>query len=1175
MIKLEDIKVGDWIVGIEVTQSVLVKQVEKGATADTVIVIYKGSMGNVDEIILYRYDEERLKPASVRWTFDAPSADFKLGLEAYRMANAALFDPMIAIHTSAVEPLPHQISAVYESMLPKQPLRFVLADDPGAGKTIMAGLLIRELILRSDSERILIIVPGSLVDQWQDELLEKFNLHFKIFSREWQDQSAGGNYFLETNKIICRLDQLARNEKLKEKLRNTSWDLTIFDEAHKLSAYYYGGKINKTKRFQLGELLSSISRHFLMMTATPHKGKEEDFQIWLSLLDGDRFFTEFRDGIPKVDLSETMRRVVKEELLKFDGTRLFPERYAYTTKYQLSSLEAELYEKVTNYVRQEMNRADKLGKKNKNVVGFALTILQRQLASSPEAIYKALERRCKRLKSRLEETKLMVDSQPKLTKALDKYKDFDEDDHDLNAEEQEELAEEATSEVSAAETIAELEVEISILEGLTRQARAVWESKNDRKWAELSQLLEDKSKMFKGDGNRRKLIIFTEYKDTLNYLVNRIGEIFGSQAIRIIHGGIHREERRQAQEEFRNNPKVTVLVATDAAGEGVNLQNANLMINYDLPWNPNRLEQRFGRIHRIGQEEVCHLWNMVSVQTREGEVFNTLFQKIEQERKALGGKVFDVLGEAFTDTPFKDLLINAIRYGESPETKARMQEVIDNALDRERLKQIIESHALVEQKMGLEKLYTVKDEMEKAEARKLQPHFVRTFFIQAFQALGGEMLVHEPGRFEVTYVPPEIQNFYHGIGETRSRISDQYERICFEKNLVDLKGKPPGEMAHLIHPLVRATTRLTHQKHKAKLEQGAVLVNPNDNSLEPKMLFVVEHIVRETGEEAKLASRRLQFVEIDKDGNAKNAGWAPHLDLAPITDSDRDLVSDVLHTTWLNSGESDFNVETLVSKYATENLAPEHHKEIKNRRERQANKILKAVKERLGTEIDHLSQRVTELENGVQEVQAGRQMQLENTRRRLNEFKDRLEKRQTAIKVFKDVNSHLPTIKSAALVIPQGLLATRKGDKSPTDNAEARSRIERIAMDVVKETEQFLGYEVEDVSHENCGWDITSRPHRKDKESFKPNRHIEVKGRSKGQTTITVTRNEIMYALNQADSFILAIVVVDFKENGDNSIEGPYYIQNPFTSEPEFEEVSINYDLKKLLRKSVNPEDTI
>lgn len=1179
MLKLEDIKKDAQVRGIRTKEIVRIVQVEPVGDA-AITVYYKDSQGKLDEQMLFRSDEARLELATVGrpWAFDAPGAEFKLGLEAYRISQAALFDPMMAVHTSNVEPLPHQISAVYEAMLPKQPLRFVLADDPGAGKTIMAGLLIRELIMRGDAKRILIVSPGSLTEQWQDELLEKFGVTFDIFSREKQEQCASGNYFDETDQLICRLDQLSRNEDFQEKLKNTEWDIIIVDEAHKLSASYFGTKINKTKRFQLGELLGSITRHFLLMTATPHNGKEEDFQIWLSLLDGDRFYGKFREGAHKVDVSDMMRRMVKEELLKFDGTPLFPERRAYTANYELSPMEASLYEQVTTYVREEMNRADNLDSKKKNNVGFALTILQRRLASSPEAIYQSLKRRRKRLEDRLEETRLIVRGQGvqkdgvaetlgeyNIKKKIDIPDNYDELDEDLSAEEYEILSEQVLDQATAAETIPELEIEILSLKDLEYQALMVVQSGNDKKWEELSYLLQDKPEMFTASGTRRKLLIFTEHKDTLNYLVKRIGDMLGNQnAVRTIYGGTNRDERRKIQEEFRNDPEVVVLVATDAAGEGVNLQNANLMVNYDLPWNPNRLEQRFGRIHRIGQTEVCHLWNIVAAETREGEVFKKLFDKIEIEKQALGGKVFDVLGEAFDNVSLKDLLVDAIRYGEAPETKAKMNEVIDDALDAEHLKEILRRNALVEQHMGLEELYAVKEEMEKAEARKLQPYFIRAFFTEAFQTLGGEMRNREPGRFEVRHVPAAIRERDRIIGETRTPVLRKYERICFEKHHIRQQGKPMADMIHPSHPLMHASIDLVLEAHRPKLKQGAVLVDPNDDNLEPKVLFMVDHTVREGGNSTDIASRRLQFVEIGEKGNAINAGWAPHLDLQPIDDYDQKLVGDILNAPWLNN-----NLEALALNHASQQLVPEHYGEVKGRRERQADKTLAAVNERLVKEINYWSDRYIKLKD---DVNAGKQprMQPEMARRRVDELTARLEQRKTELEALKNVISSTPVVMGGALVIPQGLLAHRKGETQFSVDAEARSRVERIAMNAVMDAERSFGFEVKDVGAEKCGWDVTSRPPANADGSIRSDRHIEVKGRAKGQSTITVSRNEIIYGLNQADKFMLAIVIVDGEE-----FEGPYYVKTPFTVEPDFGVASINYDLSDLLSKAVAPEQTV
>ncbi|MDN6180712.1 MAG: DUF3883 domain-containing protein [Halomonas subglaciescola] len=1176
MLKLEEIKKDAQISGIKADEIVKIVSAEP-VGSDALTVIFRDSQGQLQEQMLFRSDEAKLATAEAgrSWAFDAPGAEFKLGLEAYRISQAALFDPMMAVHTSNVEPLPHQISAVYEHMLPRQPLRYVLADDPGAGKTIMAGLLIRELLMRADAKRILIVAPGGLTDQWQDELLEKFGVLFDIFSREKQEQSASGNYFDEQNQLICRLDQLSRSEELQEKLANSEWDLIIVDEAHKLSANYFGNKINKTKRFQLGELLGSITRHFLLMTATPHNGKEEDFQIWLSLIDSDRFYGKFREGAHKVDVSDMMRRMIKEELLKFDGTPLFPERRAYTANYDLSDAEAELYADVTNYVRNEMNRAEQLGGKRKGTVGFALTMLQRRLASSPEAIYQSLKRRHRKLEDRLTEMTFLARGQGvsenrddpilgtyTVNKKLELPEDFDELDEELSAEEYELYAEQVVDQATAAETIPELEAEIASLQDLEQQALDVVQSGNDRKWEELSHLLHDSPEMFLGQGQRRKLIIFTEHKDTLNYLVARIRDMLGNpDAVITIYGGTNRNDRRKAQEQFRNNPDVVVLVATDAAGEGVNLQNANLMVNYDLPWNPNRLEQRFGRIHRIGQTEVCHLWNLVANDTREGAVFQKLFDKLEIEKTALGGKVFDILGEAFENTSLKELLVEAIRYGESPEIKARLEQVIDGALDTDHLRDIIRRNALVEQHMGLEDLYSVKEEMEKAEARKLQPYFIRAFFNEAFATLQGEMRAREPGRFEIRHVPAAIRERDRVVGESRTPVLKKYERICFEKDRVRVSGKPMADLIHPMHPLMHAATDLVLSAHRTKLKQGAVLVDPSDDGTQPHVMFMIDHSVREThsqaGEAPRVASRRLQFVEIDEQGSAAHAGWAPHLDLQPIDAQDVSLVQDVLNAPWITG-----DLEALALNHAVQQLVPEHYQEVKGRRERHADKVLNAVNERLVKEINYWSDRYIKL---TDDMKAGKQprMQPEMARRRVDELTERLNQRRRELEAMKQVVSSTPVIIGGALVIPQGLLASRKGETQFSVDAQARARVEQAAMQAVIDAERALGHEVFDVSSQKCGWDLTARPPANADGSILPDRHIEIKGRAKGQSTITVSRNEIIYSLNQADKFWLAIVIVD-----GESTEGPFYIKNPFTAEPDFGVASINYGLKELLSKA-------
>ncbi len=635
--KLEDLQPESTVRGVHAAEAVTVVGV-KWHGADALTLLYRSASGTVAEEVLFRDDEARFELVSQGrpWSFDGDGALYRLVSEAHRIRLAHLFDPMLAVHTSQVDPLPHQITAVYEAMLPKQPLRFLLADDPGAGKTIMAGLLIKELIARGDLGRCLVVCPGSLVEQWQDELRDRFGLSFKIMTNDELETARTGNWFLENDFALARLDKLARNEDIQAKLsaRDCEYDLVICDEAHKMSATFFGGEIRYTKRYRLGQLLSRITRHFLLMTATPHNGKETDFQLFLALLDGDRFEGRFRDGVHRIDVTDMMRRMVKEDLLKFDGRPLFPERRAYSVSYKLTDDEARLYHAVTEYVREEFNRAEALqNDKRAGTVGFALTVLQRRLASSPEAIHQSLMRRRNRLESRLREVQVMRRGAALASTAQGVSLGTEDLEYldDAPEVEVEEVERKVLDEATAASTISELEAEIESLRRLQEMAAEIRRAGSDTKWQELSTLLDEllmpeasslsqseedlsqahEKRTASQASSQRKLVIFTEHRDTLNYLINRIETLLGRpEAVVQIHGGMGREQRRKAQEAFLYDPEVQVLLATDAAGEGINLQRAHLMVNYDLPWNPNRLEQRFGRIHRIGQTEVCHLWNL-------------------------------------------------------------------------------------------------------------------------------------------------------------------------------------------------------------------------------------------------------------------------------------------------------------------------------------------------------------------------------------------------------------------------------------------------------------------------------------------------------------------------------------------------------------------------------------
>ena len=1315
-------------------------------------------------------------------SFGADGRRFRLAAEAERIRLAHLFDPYLAVHASHIEPLPHQITAVYGEMLPRQPLRFLLADDPGAGKTIMAGLLIRELMLRGDLERCLVVAPGSLVEQWQDELESKFGLAFDLLTRERIEAAgAGGNPFTGSNRLIARLDVLSRSEDLRRRLEAAKeWDLVVCDEAHRMAAGYFGSEVRYTKRYRLGQLLGARCRHFLLMTATPHNGKEEDFQLFMALLDPDRFEGRFRGGAhrgggpsqgggaargdgssggvgvsrgageprgggaPRGDAGDLLRRLTKEELLRFDGRPLFPERRAHTVHYALSGGEAALYAEVSDYVREEMDRAERFAardEKRRRNVGFALQILQRRLASSPAAIHESLRRRRERLEARLvhrlarggeDAGRIIQDpgrtgqdatraepgpgragrgavrtendairigrdaartgweanraGPPGPPSRDDRYAapaadstpasisipapalgptalaapadpDFDPDDLEEAAQEDVDAIEaRVLGHATTAETVAEFEAEIDALRRLEDRARALRRGGADTKWLELASLL-DHPLMTGAGGRRRKLIVFTEPRDTLEYLAGRIRTRLGrDEAVVVIHGGVGRADRRKAVEAFMHDPEVAVMVANDAAGEGVNLQRAHLMVNYDLPWNPNRLEQRFGRIHRIGQTEVCHLWSLVAKDTREGEVYGRLLEKLETARAALGGRVYDVLGRLFEGAGMRDLLMDAIRYGERPEVKARLFERVDGAADRERLLALLEDRALARDRLGAAEVGRIREEMERAEARRLQPHYVESFFLQAFRHLGGTVHRREAGRYEITRVPGPIRTREPRAGGV-GPVLERYERVCFEKSKiagdVDGDGAGPGAaspnsgtnpdfgpgagpgagdsdgtgpLAAVClspgHPLLDATVDLVLERYRGVLAEGAVLVDESDAAGDGetiRALFHFEIAVRDGREgrpgHPRIVSRQLRFVEVEVDvdtdadvdadvdteagvntdadagagaGHAdagpdarsvRDAGPAPYLDYRPIEDDERAAIAERIEAA--RSGGPDRpgqpgqpsrpvrDLEDAAMTWARTHLASAQAGEVRARRLPEIDRVEAEVTARLKRGIVFWDNRALRLRDDEREGKAAGPVSAARAVARADELADRLARRRAELARERDLAPLPPVVRGRALVVPIGLLRRA----SPASGAAAeplevrettpagRAEVERLAMAAVMAAERALGHEPRDVSAAKVGYDVESREAKTGRLRF-----IEVKGRAGDADTVTVTHQEIRTALNKPDAFILAIVRVR-----DGYVSGPRYLRRPFRAEPDFDAVSVTYNLRELLARAEAP----
>ena len=1203
--KFDDLVAGMRLNGVVASGEVTIVALEMHG-AGSATLTYRTGDGHLGERIIGTADLATFDEADQpKWSFDADGAMFKLAAEAQRLRHAHLADPFVAVDMSNIEPYPHQIDAVYNQMLELRPLRFVLADDPGAGKTIMSGLLIRELMLRGDVVRCLIVAPGSLVEQWQDELWHKFGLSFELMSRAAVEDSRTGNPFVEKNLLIARLDQLSRSEDMLGKVKGSEWDLVIVDEAHKMSARRYRGELRRTKRFVLGEALRTRTRHLLLLTATPHNGRNDDFLAFMTLVDPDVFEGQLRrlhntDELAKMpDTSQVMRRIVKENLHTFEGRRLFPERHAHSLTFELSARENELYEAVTNYVRTGMNRALRMqdgGDRRGLMVGFALAGLQRRLASSPAAIYHSLRRRRDRLDEQSSEMRHLAASGnpvswadlPRGVRIADP-EDFDFEDY--SDDEWDQIESYAIDAYTAAVTADELAAEVRELTDLVELADAVRSSGDDTKWVQLRDLL--RSDRFGvpdtadadgaaadtvGDGSAvdtevargsqwdtRKLIVFSEHKDTLSYLQERIAAELGRpEAVVVIHGGIKRHERRAIQDRFRVDPTVRVLVATDAAGEGVNLQVANMMVNYDLPWNPNRIEQRFGRIHRIGQRLPCHMWNLVAHETREGQVFHRLFQKIEQQRAVFGDQVYDVLGDSQINVSLRELLMRAIRSDSDPAHAAWMDEVIDGDIGTQ-LEGVLSERALVSGLADPASNDEIRRSMALACSRKLLPWFVEAFFSSALRTYGGRITGREGGRFEITRVPATVRA---AADLALGPVHDRYFRVTFDKAYVELDRSCSGSdtQAELIapgSPLLTAVIRKVDEDHGKTLGQGAMLVDPADSSVEPRLLVFVDHSItdgRLVHGSRQVVSRRFQYVEIDRHGNVRNPGGQPYLNYAPLTLGQAGLLDGHLDLDWAGC-----TAEVGARDWAIENLAGPHFEEVRAVVCARVERVEQAVKERLEAEIRFWDGRAEELK--AQENAGGKpRLNSGKASARADALEVRLAQRRAELALEANLHNGPPTVVGAALVVPQGLL-DRLAGKAPVMDVEStgdKMETDRRAVAAVMNAERELGRRPEQQQHSNPGFDVLS---------FDPAKGvhylIEVKGHLPETEQISVSNTQFGHAKCNPDVWRLAVVSVPHEANAEPEVR---YLLRPFEGVTMHEaQTSVPLRVADLLANAVAP----
>jgi superfamily II DNA or RNA helicase len=1097
--------------------------------------------------------------------FSADGNLFKVAAEARRIQLASLYDPFMAIHSSKVEPMPHQIEAVYECLLPKYDLRYVLADDPGAGKTIMSGLYIRELQIRGLLKHCLIVAPGSLVANWQEELHDKFSLETEIISRAHVDSAPDGDPFSRHEICIARLDMLKLDDELIQAACSHTWDLIIVDEAHKMSVSVFGNEAKESKRFKLGMKLEKAAVNFLLLTATPHNGKDEEFQQWLRLLDRDRFEkaasgSKKREVGGRPEISDLMRRKVKEKLSTFDGKPLFPPREAHTLTFTLTPAERDLYESVTEYVSTQFNKASQLTGQKRAIVGFVLTLLQRRLASSPLAILRSLENRHRKLSDTLDAVKEAIefgkfsDIAPAVPTTLEGMFDDEEWDEDaIGFDEEDDAAIDdlissllpgdlvLTSD-NAGTIVFGLKQEIFDLKELVNKAKKVLNLGTDTKWSELSTLLTS-DMMARKDGHRRKIIIFTEHRATIEYLTHKIAGVIGDdpdnmEKIAVIHGGVRRKDRLTIQHRFNHDPTLEVLVANDAAGEGINLHRAaNYMVNYDLPWNPNRLEQRFGRIHRIGQKEICHLWNLMAKDTREEMVFGRLLEKIANEKEQLDGEVFDILGVLIPESDLKRMLMDAVRRGASPEAKKHFEKEIASRFDLDKIREIRKANQLTQdEEMGLDRIEEIRLQMERAKVRRLQPHYLASFFREAIEILGGQIIERksEIGRFEVRRVPKILQEESRRRGR-RIGLSPRYERVTFDKHALSIEENSiEAELIGPGHALLDVTTNTFLEKHGwTTLGEGAILVDPEAD--EPRLLCSAEHSVRDHIElpdgSNRVASHRQLHVELLPDGTIHDAGAAPYLDLVAWDSgsldghdwSTEDRVS-ILKKTDLN----EWGNTTNITKWVNKGLARIHYEEIRAKRIERCERVAEQVNSRLITEIDYWDAKARVARD---KHSAGKKYNIteDRARTRAENLGTRRSLRLEYIEKEKNLYSDPPIIVSRALVVPLSWLIDEKesagGKNDRKMDTEAKNASEAAGMAAVVAIELQAGRTPSDRSAERgIGYDIESI----DRSSEVAQAwFIEVKSRHPSADNITLTRNEALAALNHPERFILAIAEVE------------------------------------------------
>jgi len=1086
-----EIKEGIIVEGPFWPEPVEIKKVEDKRTFIHVIGSTIHSCSHIDQLIS-KDEIEKIKITSFFRDFSGAPDELFLTLEATRYKYASLFDPLLAMNVSKIDPLPFQIEAVYGYILQLPRIRYLIADDPGAGKTIMAGLIIKELKLRGVIKRILIVVPGHLKSQWIREIKEKFQESFEVMDRNSLITHYGENPWIKFDQVITSMD-FAKQEEVLPSLASSHWDITIVDEAHKFSAYRYGEiKIEKSERYKLGETLSKISEHLLFLTATPHKGDPENFRLFIDLLEPG-FFAKaelIEESIRNKDNPLFIRRL-KEDMKDFQGRPIFKPRHVITVKFNLTDEEKDLYNELSRYVVTEYNKAR--GKDTNRNIAFALVILQRRMASSAYALLKSLQRRERRLDDLLKEAEI-----PRCSPELINFDELEEE------EEKEEVErwkiENHWETITISENKEELKKEINTIKKLIEKAEDVIEKEVERKIIQLKKAIEEGFKKIKEVGANEKILIFTESKETMDYLYEKIKS--WRYKVNYIHGGMSLQERVDAEKIFKHETQI--MIATEAGGEGINLQFCNIMINYDIPWNPNRLEQRMGRIHRYGQQYDVYIYNLVAEDTREGEVLAKLFDKLEEIRKVLGSeKVFDVIGDVFFGGNLYQLICEAaINIRSSKDIIKEMDIKIDNEYIS-KIKEVL-GESLATRYID----YTrISDIAEKAKEHRLIPEYIEEFFKKGLKKAGGAHRITRDGFIAIDSIPYEIKNIGNEIDFKNKYgiLLKSYTKITFDKDIAF--KNPDVEFVSFGHPLFEALLEWIGRTYVKNLQKGSLFFDPSGKY--NGIIWFYECEVKD-GTGATVGKKILSVYDDGKE--TKEINPAIIWDLI-VSNS---ISNEKLEVPPLREEKIEELVIETVNKYKKE-LLDQRTKQVK-------------IKEKYGvSSLEYLITKVdTELVELYERKNKGEKVELpiRNKEERKAHYQEALKKLKEQIN--KETNLILTTPKYISCVFvksraEEGLLIDEK--------------IEKIGMEIVMKYERDNGRIPEDVSKENLGFDIRS----KGKNEI---RYIEVKTRS-SEGDIDLTPNEWFKAKRFKEHYYLYIITNAVKNPQLHIIKNPAENLNP------------------------------